>query len=130
MIIHYIQQFKIEVAQILNTLCEECNITSLSFEESNLSYSTSGGILYFTTDLIYSNSEGTITSTTLICNLISWLSAQEDSKLSLAGIPVKLSKIIVRHIFKKEMCSNSSSYTTSAAMIFLLLILCIHLMST
>ena len=40
-------------------LCEDCNISSHNFEETSLKYGKSGKSVYFATDLVYSNYDGT-----------------------------------------------------------------------
>ena len=65
---------------IMNNICGECNISSENFNNSNLDYSASGHTL-FSTDIIYSNLNGTITSTTLIHRLQTWILPQSSPNL-------------------------------------------------
>ena len=76
----------------MNKLCGECNITSENFNNSNLDYSASEGHTLFTTDIIYSNSNGTITSTTLIHRLQTWILSQNLPNLTVAGKVLTIDK--------------------------------------
>ena len=69
---------------IINNICGECHISSENFNNSNLDYSASGHTL-FSTDIIYSNLNGTITSTTLIHRLQTWILSQSSPNLTVAG---------------------------------------------
>lgn len=110
-----IQQLVIPVAELLNTLCEECNINSHNFEEAILTYSTSGRSAYLTSDLVYSNSDGTITSSILISMMWSWLQSQEMPTLNVAGQSVALSKkcSTPANTFTSEICMDQLSDQTA-----------------
>ena len=79
------------LTDIMNKLCEECNISLQNFNNSNLSYSASGHTL-FSTDIIYSNPKGTITSTTLIHCLQTWILSQSSPNLTIAGKALLIDK--------------------------------------
>ena len=118
-----IQQLQIPLAQLLNALCEDCNISSHNFEETSLKYSTSGRLVYFATDLVYSNYEGTITSSLLISMLSSWLLSQKNPSLNVAEQSVALSKLcpIPGNTFTRETCLdqlNSQASGVNFATIF------------
>ena len=118
-----IQQLQIPLARLLNALCEDCNISSHNFEETSLKYGTSGRLVYFATDLVYSNYEGTITSSLLISMLSSWLLSQKNPSLNVAGESVALSKIcpIPGNTFTKETCLdqlNSQASTSTSGVNF------------
>ena len=114
-----IQQLQIPLAQLLNALCGDCNISSHNFEETRLKYITSGRSVYFATDLVYSNYDGTITSSLLISMLTSWLLSRKNSSLNVAAQSVVLSKIypIPGNTFTRETCLdhlyNQASTSTS-----------------
>ena len=122
--IFQIQLLQIPVAQLLNTVCEGCNIDLSNFEETRLKYSSSAAerSVYFTTELIYSNFEGTITSSTIISMLLSWFQLQVASTLDVAGQSVALSKICSTSVntSTQESCSDyttnpiSTSYVSTA----------------
>ena len=76
----------------MNNLCEECNISLENFNNSNLDYSASKGHTLFTTDIIYSNSNGTITSTTLIHRLQTWILSQSSPNLTVTGKVLQIEK--------------------------------------
>ena len=119
---HYcvsIQQLQIPLARLLNALCEDCNISSHNFEETSLKYSTSGRLVYFATDLVYSNYEGTITSSLLISMLSSWLLSQKNPSLNVTGVSVALSNLcpIPGNTFTRETCLdqlNSQASTSTS----------------
>ena len=69
----------------MHGLCEDCNITLSYFENSVVNYSTNGQQLLFTTDFIYSNPRGTVTSTSLIHHFQSWILSQNTPNLTVAG---------------------------------------------
>ena len=96
------------VAALLKTLCEECNIDMDNLEKTRLNYSTSGRSAYFTADLIYSNSEGTVTSSTLIAQLWSWLLTEEAPNINISGYSVALNKKcpIPANLLTKDACVN------------------------
>ena len=79
------------LTDIMNQLCEECNISLQNFNNSNLSYSATGHTL-FSTDIIYSNPKGTITSTTLIHRLQTWILSQSTPNLTVAGKALLIEK--------------------------------------
>ena len=106
------------VTSLLNTLCGNC-ISVDNLEETHFTYGRSGKSIYITTDLIYSNSEGTVTSSTLISMLWSWLLAEDSPNITLAGYPVALSKEcpIPANSLTKDVCKDlllSSDETTIA----------------
>ncbi len=76
----------------MNSLCEDCNITLSYFENSVINYSTNGQQLLFTTDFIYSNPRGTVTSTSLIHHFQSWILSQNTPNLTVAGKTVTINK--------------------------------------
>lgn len=96
------------VAELLSTLCEDCSIESDNLDEMYLNFSTSGSSAYFTADLIYSNSEGTITSSTLIRNLWSWLLEGKTPNITISGNAVALNKRcpVPANSFNKNICMN------------------------
>ncbi len=75
----------------MNGFCEDCNITSY-FENSVINYSTNGQQLLFTTDFIYSNPRGTVTSTSLIHHFQSWILSQNTPNLTVARKIVSINK--------------------------------------
>ena len=93
---------------LFNVLCEECNIGANNLEEIMLNYGRSGRSIYITTDLIYSNAEGTVTSSTLISMLWSWLLAEDSPNITLAGYSVAVSKEcpIPANSFSNEVCKD------------------------
>ena len=103
--------------------CEDCNISSYSFEETSLKYSTSGRSVFFATDIVYSNYEGTITSSLLISMLTSWLLSQKNPSLNVAKLSVALSKVypIPGNTFTRKTCLdhlyNQASTSTSGVSI-------------
>ena len=119
---HYclsIQQLQTPLVRLLNALCEDCNISSRNVEETSLKYSSSGRSVYFATDLVYSNYEGTITSSSLISMLSSWLLSQKSPSLNVAGESVALSKLcpIPGNTFTRETCLdqlNSQASTSTS----------------
>ena len=76
----------------MNGLCEDCNITSSYFENSVINYTTNAHQLLFTTDFIYSNPRGTVTSTSLIHHFQSWILSQNTPNLTVAGKIVSINK--------------------------------------
>ena len=76
----------------MNGFCEDCNITLSYFENSVVNYSTNGQQLLFTTDFIYSNPRGTVTSTSLIHHFQSWILSQNTPNLTVAGKTVTINK--------------------------------------
>ncbi len=76
----------------MNGFCEDCNITLSYFENSVVNYSTNGQQLLFTTDFIYSNPRGTVTSTSLIHHFQSWILSQNTPNLTVAGKTVSINK--------------------------------------
>ena len=122
-----IQQLQIPLARLLNALCEYCNISSHNFEETSLKYSKSWRSVYFATDLVYSNYEGTITSSLLISMLSSWLLSQKNPSLNVAGESVALSKLcpIPGNTFTRETCLDllNSQASTSTSGVHMLQVL-------
>ena len=80
------------LADIMNKFCMECNISIQNFNNSNLDYSSSEGCTLFSTDIIYSNPKGTITSTTLIHRLQTWILLQSSPNLTVAGKVLPIDK--------------------------------------
>ena len=80
------------LTDIMNNVCGECNISSENFNNSNLDYSASEGHTLFITDIIYSNPNGTITSTTLIHRLQMWILSQNSPNLTVAGKVLPIDK--------------------------------------
>ncbi len=76
----------------MHGFCEDCNITLSYFENSVINYSTNGQQLLFTTDFIYSNPRGTVTSTSLIHHFQSWILSQNTPNLTVAGKTVSINK--------------------------------------
>ena len=119
---HYcvsIQQLQIPLVRLLNALCEDCNISSHNFEETSLKYGKSGRSIFFAADLVYSNYEGTITSSSLISMLSSWLLSQKNPSLNVAGESVALSKLCTfpGNTFTRETCLdllNSQASTSTS----------------
>ncbi len=60
------------VRNLLTKLCLECD------EDISINCSTSGSSAYFTAALIYSNPEETVTASTLINMLFTWLLVEEN----------------------------------------------------
>ena len=74
------------LTDIINKLCGECNIFSENFNNSSLDYnSASEGDTLFSADIVYSNPNGTITSSTLIHRLQTWILSQSSPNLTVAG---------------------------------------------
>ena len=107
------------VIALLYTQCEDCKIDVDNLEGTYLNYSASGRSAYFTANLIYSNTEGTITSSTLITRLWSWLLADENPNITISGNSIALSKKcpMPANRFTIEACMNqlhtSEKATTS-----------------
>ena len=76
----------------MNKLCEDCNISLKNFNNSNLDYSSSEGHTLFSTNIIYSNPKGIITSTTLIHCLQTWILSQSSPNLTVAGKVLPIDK--------------------------------------
>ena len=79
------------LTDIMSTVFGECNISSENFNNRNLDYSARGHTL-FSTCIIYSNSDGTITSTTLIHRLQMWILSQSSPNLTVAGKVLPIDK--------------------------------------
>ena len=73
------RDLKVAVSAILRDLCQDCDVYSENFEKTNLNCSTSGLVAYFSTALVYSNSNGTIVASTLINMLLSWLLSEDTN---------------------------------------------------
>ena len=73
------QDLKVAVSAILRDLCRGCDAYPENFEKTNLNCSTSGLVAYFSTALVYSNSDGTIVTSTLINMLLSWLLSEDTN---------------------------------------------------
>ena len=86
------QDLKVAVSAILRDLCQGCDIYSENFEKTNLNCSTSGHVTYFSTALVYSNSNGTIVASTLINMLLSWLLSEGTSRITVGGTSFSVSK--------------------------------------
>ncbi len=89
----------------MHGLCEDCNITSSYFENSVVNYSTNGQQLLFTTDFIYSNPRGTVTSTSLIHHFQSWILSQNTPNLTVAGKIVSINKncpVVISEVTSKS----------------------------
>ena len=85
------QDLKLAVSAILRDLCQGCDVYPENFEKTNLNCSTSGLVAYFSTALVYSNSDGTIVASTLINMLLSWL-LSEDTRITVGSSSFGLSK--------------------------------------
>ena len=107
----------------MNNLCGECNISSENFNNSNLDYSASEGHTLFTTDFMYSNPNGTITSTTLIHRLQMWILSQSSPNLTAAGkvlpidknCPTRVNAATESACTSKKMTSTVSPTSINAA---------------
>ena len=105
----------------MNTLCEECKITSENFKNSKLNYHTGEGTTLFSTDIIYSNPEGSITSTTLIHRLQTWIRSQSSPNLTVAGkvlpidknCPTRVNAATESSCTSKKMASTKMASTVS-----------------
>ena len=86
------QDLEVAVSVILRDLCQGCDVYPENFEKTNLNCSTSGLIAYFSTALVYSNSDGTIVASTLINMLLSWLLSEDTSRITVGGSSFGLSK--------------------------------------
>ncbi len=89
----------------MHGLCEDCNITSSYFENSVINYNTNGQQLLFTTDFLYSNPRGTVTSTSLIHHFQSWILSQNTPNLTVAGKTVSINKncpVVVNEVTSKS----------------------------
>ena len=86
------QDLKVAVSVILRDLCQGCDVYPENFEKTNLNCSTSGLVAYFSTALVYSNSNGTIVASTLINMLLSWLLSEDTSRITVGGSLFGLSK--------------------------------------
>ena len=102
------------LTDIMSNLCVECNISSENFNNSNLDYSASGHTL-FSTYIIYSNSNGAITSTTLIHRLQTWiLSSQSSPNLTVAGKVLPIDKHCPTRVnaLTKSACTSKKMAST------------------
>ena len=114
---------------IMNKVCEECNITLVAFNNSNLDYSASEGHTLFSTDIIYSNPKRMITSTTLIHRLQTWILSQSSPSLTVAGkvltidkhCPTRVNAATKSACTSKKMASTVSSLTYGVFFIGLLI---------
>ena len=86
------QDLKVAVSAILRDLCQSCDVYPENFEKTNLNCSTSGLVAYFSTALVYSNSNGTIIASTLINMLLSWLLSEDTSRITVGDSSFGLSK--------------------------------------
>ena len=86
----HIQDLKVAVSAILRDLCQGCDVYPENFEKTILNCSTSGLVAYFSTALIYSNSNGTIVASTLINMLLSWLISEDTSRITVGGSSLEL----------------------------------------
>ena len=103
------------LVDIMNNLCGECNISLENFNNSNLDYSASEGHTLFTTDILYSNPNGTITSTTLIHRLQTWILSQSSPNLTVAGKVLLIDKhcVIIVNAATKSACINKIASSIS-----------------
>ena len=88
----HIHDLKVAVSAILRDLCQGCVVYPENFEKTNLNCSTSGLVAYFSTALVYSNSDGTIVASTLINMLLSWLLSEDIFRITVGGSSFSLSK--------------------------------------
>ena len=86
------QDLKVAVSAILRDLCHGCDVYPENFEKTNLNCSTLGLVAYFSTALVYSNSDGTIVASTLINMLLSWLLSENTSRITVGVSSFDLSK--------------------------------------
>ena len=100
---------------IMNNLCGECNISLENFNNSNLDYSASEGHTLFSSDIIYSNPKGSITSTTLIHRLQTWILSQSSPNLTVGGKVLLIDKhcVIIVNAATKSVCINKIASTIS-----------------
>ena len=103
------------LTDIMNNLCGECNISLENFNNSNLDYSASEGHTLFTTDIIYSNPSGKITSITLIHRLQTWILSQNSPNLTVAGKALLINKHCPTRVnpATKAACISKKSSTIS-----------------
>ena len=85
------QDLKVAISAILRDLCQGCDVYPENFEKTNLNCSTSELVAYFSTALVYSNSDGTIVASTLINMLLSWLLSEDTSRITVSGSSFSLS---------------------------------------
>ena len=97
------QDLKVAVSAILRDLCQGCDVYPENFEKTNLNCSTSGVVAYFSTALIYSNSDGTIVASTLINMLFSWLLSADTSRITVGNSSFGLSKQCLTPLNTKTM---------------------------
>ena len=88
----HVHDLKVAVSAILRDLCQGCDVYPENFEKTNLNCSTSGHVAYFSTALVYSNSDGTIVASTLINMLLSWLLSEDTSRITVGVSSFSLSK--------------------------------------
>lgn len=88
-----LQKNSVQVGDLINMICDNCTSESPELTQTTLNCSVSGRLMYFTTDIVFSNSDGTITASTLISILLSWLLAAEDPTITVAGQSLPLSKM-------------------------------------
>ena len=71
------QDLKRAIHVILDNLCQECDVYSFIFENMTLDCTVSQRFGFLTSALAYSNTDGTITASTLINMLFSWILTSE-----------------------------------------------------
>ena len=108
---------QVVILDVLNTLCEDCNIILSNFKDGYVNYTKSETNVYFNTSLIYSNSRRNITARSLINMLGSWILSQQVPMLSLSGQNITLSKYCptLVSVFTREICLNGQIEITTSA---------------
>ena len=76
----------------MNSLCDDCNVSSDSFNKSIYTNCPSKECTIFSADILYSNANGTVTSNTLIQRLQTWILSQNTPVLIVAGKVLSLHK--------------------------------------
>jgi len=91
----------------MNTLCDDCNLTTSNFVNTSIKYSETNQNAYFSADIIYSNSAGTVTANTLIHRFQFWLHSENMPAITVAS---------QRYPLNKNCLSFFNSVTSEACM--------------
>ena len=76
----------------MNNLCDDCNVSSDSFNNTIYINSSREECTIFRADILFSNANGTVTSSTLIQHLQTWILSQNTPALMVAGKALSLNK--------------------------------------
>ena len=76
----------------MNNLCDDCNVSSDSFNNTIYINCPSEECTVFRADMLFSNANGTVTSSTLIQRLQTWILSQNTPALMVAGNALSLNK--------------------------------------